>query len=125
MGIGAILGIGGSLLQAGSASSAARSQERAAQQDLEFQKETRDLVFDRLDPWYQGGNLANQALMAEMGLGAAPMIGGTAPSIRTVVTPGTAAPTVSMSGVRPDDRGGFGQQTQVGMPDTTRYQVGG
>lgn len=98
MGIGAILGIGGSLLQAGAASSAANSQERAAQQDLEFQKETRDLVFDRLDPWYQGGNLANQAVLAEMGLGVAPMIGGRAPQIRAITTPGA---------------------------DTTRYRVGG
>ena len=76
MPIGAILGVGGALLQASSANRAANAQENAANRDLAFQTETRDMVFDRLDPWYQGGNLANQALMSEMGLGARPMVGG-------------------------------------------------
>lgn len=95
MGLGAILGIGGSLIQAGSASSAAKKQEAAANRDLEFQRETRDLIFDRLDPWYQGGNLANEAMMFELGLGARPVVGGTAPQIETVVTPGTAGSGVT------------------------------
>ena len=98
---------------------------------MEFQKETRDLVFDRLDPWYQGGNLANQALMAEMGLGAAPIIGGTAPQIRTVVTPGQAAQQ-GQGGVRQNDRGQWLDANGVIVSgpnsrgaDTTRYRVGG
>lgn len=126
MGLGAILGIGGSLIQAGAASSAANKQERAAERDLEFQRETRDLVFDRLDPWYQGGNAANSAFLYEMGLGARPVVGGTAPQIETVVTPGSN----SQPQQEPiyGERGniiGFRPTGGTTTPDVTSYRVGG
>lgn len=128
MGIGAVLGVAGGLIQADSAKSAARAQERAAQSDMEFQRETRDLIFDRLDPWYQGGNLAQQALMYEMGLGDAPMVGGTAPRITTVVIPGTAGSPVPVNpsgGSNPFSISGGGAGGAAGTPARTTYRVGG
>lgn len=135
MGISALLGLAGSLISAGSASSAANAQEAAAQQDLAFQRETRDLVFDRLDPWYQGGNLANEAMLYEMGLGARPVIGGTAPRIRTIVTEGEGAGSTSGPTRRPgqtfgrDDSPNFGggltTQQSAAPQSTTKYRVGG
>lgn len=91
---------------------AIKAQTEAANRAIDFQKETRDLVFDRLDPWYQGGRTANDALMFEMGLGSAPMIGGTAPEIVTV--PGTVT-----------GRGGLGAAPRFQRQTTpTRYRVG-
>lgn len=85
-------GIIGGIASAGAARSAAKSQERAAQQDLAFQRETRDLIFDRLDPFYQSGVGAQNALAFELGLGERPMVGGTAPQIETFTE------TMSMGG---------------------------
>ena len=73
----------GAVATASSANRAAKAQTQAAQaatdasvqaaeRDIAFQRETRDLTFSRLDPFYQGGQRANQALMSEMGLGPAP-----------------------------------------------------
>lgn len=124
MGIGAVLGLAGGIIQAGSASSAANAQEAAANRDLEFQKETRDLVFDRLDPWYQGGNLANQALLSEMGLGRAPMIGGRAPDIRTVVRQGGGQASLPVGNNNQNDRG-YGGMVQQQQAERTSYRVGG
>lgn len=76
MGIGAILGVGSALLGASSANKAAKAQTNAANKDIAFQKETRDQITAKLDPFYQGGTAANAALLYEMGLGPQPMIGG-------------------------------------------------
>lgn len=65
----------GGVSQANAASDAADAQAAAAERDLQFQRETRDLVFDRLNPWYRGGKRANAALMYEMGLGPRPVFG--------------------------------------------------
>lgn len=123
------LGLAGGLLQAGSASKAANAQEAAAERDLEFQRETRDLIFDRLDPWYQGGNLANDAMMFELGLGSRPVVGGTAPQIETVVTPGTAGSGVTRDPrLTPDSPGQARQwatEAAARGPDVTSYRVGG
>lgn len=83
--IGAVVGIGGSLLgakkQASAASDAARSQSKSASQDLALQRETRDLIRNDLAPYRQGGNDAYAAYMYEMGLGPRPTFGGTTPQI--------------------------------------------
>lgn len=89
MPIGAVLGIGSALIGASSASKAAKSQTNAANKDIAFQKETRDQVVAKLDPFYQGGTAANAALLYEMGLGPKPMVGGVAPTITEI--PGVAA----------------------------------
>lgn len=86
--ISAITG-GSALLGASSASKAAKSQTNAANKDIAFQKETRDQITAKLDPFYQGGTAANAALLYEMGLGPKPMVGGVAPTITEI--PGVAA----------------------------------
>lgn len=83
MAFSAIASVASGIMGSRSAKKAAAAQERAAQQDLAFQRETRDLIFDRLDPFYQPGITAQNALAFEMGLGNRPMIGGTAPQIET------------------------------------------
>lgn len=90
----------GGLAQASAAKKAAQAQENAAQEDIAFQKETRDLVFDRLDPFYQGGTNAFRALLSEMGLADAPTIGGNALAIETI--PGTPGTTPSNAQSRLD-----------------------
>lgn len=65
-------GIIGGIIQGRAARRAAAAQERAAQADLAFQRETRDLIFQRTDPFYKTGIGANNALAYEMGLGAKP-----------------------------------------------------
>lgn len=74
----------GGVAQASAAKKAAAAQTAAAEKDIAFQRETRDLIFDRLDPFYQPGIVAQQALAYEMGLGAAPTIGGAAPEVTEV-----------------------------------------
>lgn len=84
MPIGAVLGIGSALIGASSASKAAKAQTAAANNDIAFQKETRDQIVAKLDPFYQGGTAANAALLSEMGLGPRPMIGSVAPPVETI-----------------------------------------
>lgn len=123
------LSLVGSALSAGSASSAANAQEAAAKEDLAFQRETRDLIFDRLNPWYQGGNTANEAFMYEMGLGARPMIGATAPRIRTVTTAAEGGQPAPVNSAAYGDRGEYMRAQQAaaeaGPQQTTSYRVGG
>lgn len=137
MAIGAV--IGGALIQGSAAKKAAKAQERAANQDIAFQRETRDLIRNDLAPYRTGGYTAQQALDFELGLGARPMIGGTAPTIETF-TEGGAAGSGGLGGLAslfPNYREGnnyvvsrpggpfgatSGGQSQQG---TTRYRVNG
>ncbi len=129
--MGGFLGIAGSLvggaLQAGSASRAANQQAASAREDLEFQRETRDQIIERLDPFYQSGLGAQNALAFEMGLGNRPMIGGTAPDIRTITrtTPGTPEAMPRPDNGVPVMVWQGGQQGEAG-PGTsvTRFRVG-
>lgn len=112
---GAIGGIVGGAMQGNAASDAADAQIAAARENIAFQKETRDLIRADLEPWKAGGNLANQALMYELGLGPKPMIGGTAPTIETITTGGGYG-----SGfVRNADGSISGRQPQIQGPTTT------
>ena len=70
--MGAVAAIGGALVQASAARRAARSQEQAANNDIAFQKETRDLIRGDLATYRTGGVAAQNALDYEMGLGAKP-----------------------------------------------------
>lgn len=70
--MGAIAAIGGALIQGRGAKRAAQAQERAAQADIAFQKETRDLIRGDLAPYREGGATAQNAIDFELGLGARP-----------------------------------------------------
>lgn len=70
--MGAIAAIGGALIQGRGAKRAARAQERAAQADIAFQKETRDLIRGDLGVYREGGVAAQNAIDFELGLGARP-----------------------------------------------------
>ena len=87
MGFGAIASIAGGLIGSSSSKKAAAAQQQTAERDLAFQRETRDLIFDRMDPFYGSGITAQNALSYELGLGNRPMIGGTAPQIETFTEP--------------------------------------
>ena len=88
--MGAVAAIGGALVQGAAAKKAAKAQTAAANQDIAFQKETRDIVRGDLAPYRTGGVTAQQALDYELGLGARPMIGGTAPMVETFTEGGRA-----------------------------------
>lgn len=122
MGVGAAI-IGSSLIGASSANKAAKAQTAAANADIAFQKETRDLIFDRLDPFYQPGVTAQNALAFELGLGARPMIGGTAPQIEEFTVGGGGAGGFSLGAPTVGDNG-FSIQTTA-APSVTRFRVGG
>lgn len=81
--MGAVASIGGALIGASASKKAAKAQTAAANRDIAFQKETRDLIRSDLAPYRTGGYTAQQALDYELGLGAKPMIGGTPAAIET------------------------------------------
>jgi hypothetical protein len=85
--IGAIGSLAAARGQARAASDAARSQTRAANEDVALQRETRDLIRDDLSGYRRGGADANAAYLFEMGLGPRPTFGGAAPKIESF-TPG-------------------------------------
>ena len=70
--MGAVAAIGGALVQASAARRAARSQEQAANNDIAFQKETRDLIRGDLATYRTGGEAAQKALDYELGIGSMP-----------------------------------------------------
>lgn len=123
-------GIIGGVFGAISANSAAKKQAAAAERDLNYQRETRDLVFDRYEPFYGSGVNALNALNFELGLGDRPTVGGTPRPIRTftTTTPGTApgasldmfGPNAGRAGDRDYSVGAMGTQPT----STTGYRVG-
>ena len=133
--VGAIGGLVGGAMQARSASRAADAQQRAADMDIAFQRETRDQIRGDLGGYREGGNDAYAAYMYELGLGPRPSFGGNAPTIQTINVPGapggggsngfttndilngiiTGNGSISMPANRP---GG-------GTPATQQFRVGG
>lgn len=65
-------GIIGGIIGANASKKAAKQQAATADADRQFQIDTRDQIFRRLDPFYQPGIQAQNALSFEMGLGARP-----------------------------------------------------
>jgi hypothetical protein len=63
-------------MQASAARSAARSQEAAANRQIDLQERVYGETVDRFAPFAGAGNNALAAYMSELGLGEAPMIGG-------------------------------------------------
>jgi hypothetical protein len=134
--LGPILGIGSALIGASSANKAANAQKDAANRDLAFQKETRDLIRADLKPYVGSGGNALAAYNYELGLGARPTFGGTAPTIETIAgTPigggGGSGINVNAGNGNPGGREGYlanqgpysGQSQQKMSP--TQYRVGG
>lgn len=68
-----ILGaIAGGLIANKGAKDAASAQSRAANDQLSFNRETRDMVFDRYEPFYQQGQNALEGYGYELGMGPRP-----------------------------------------------------
>lgn len=70
--MGFVASLLGASKQAKAAKSAAAAQERSAQADIAFQKETRDLIRGDLGVYREGGVAAQNAIDFELGLGARP-----------------------------------------------------
>lgn len=126
---GVVASVAGGLISSSGAKKAAAAQERAAQRDLDFQKETRDLIFERMDPFYQPGVTAQNALAFELGLADRPMIGGSAPQIEEFSVAGPMMAPQPMAAPGGDGNGAFMQQFQqqqaMQPTSTTRFRVGG
>ena len=132
--ISAISG-GSALLGAGASRKAAKAQTQAAEQDMAFQRETRDQIVAKLDPYYQGGTQAQAALMYEMGLGPRPMIGAQPLSVEEVRTPMQSGPRQQGNSQANLGMGVFGnafrpsgpsEPAQTSSPQmSTSYRVGG
>lgn len=100
---GIISAVGSGIMGSSSASKAAKAQEAAANKDIEFQKETRDLIRADLKPFYDSGTNALAAYNFELGLGARPTFGGNTLSVEEVPGTGSYAagyndPTGSVAG---------------------------
>lgn len=133
--MGGILGIvgalGGGLMQANAAKKAGQQQSKQAKNQLALQERMYDEAIARTAPWLDAGNLGLQAGMNMLGLGQAPMIGGTAPQVETYTIPGQYTPSEAGRVARefggPDagtyDRMGGGGGS-YGAP-TTGYRVNG
>lgn len=116
--IGAVASIGGALLQGSASKKAAKAQAAAGQQDLAYQRETRDLIFNRLDPYYKGGTDAQAAYDFELGLRDRPTFGGSIPGVEAYNEP--AAP-----GGRPVANMNTFMNGMMGMPQGTGGAAGG
>ena len=132
--ISAISG-GSALLGAGASRKAAKAQTAAANADMAFQKETRDQIVAKLDPYYQGGTQAQAALLYEAGLGPRPMIGAQPLSVEEVRTPMQSGPRQQGNSLLDDPfknpfgigflPGGSSQPRQAAPQMSTSYRVGG
>lgn len=122
MGIGAAVGgIVGGLFQKSAANKATAAQTKAADQQIDFQKEIYADQTQRFAPFLGGGTNALAALNFEMGLGARPMIGGTPAAIETISGASRVEPIWETRG-RNDNR------VQVGtreVPGASRFRVNG
>lgn len=124
----AIVG-GSSILGATSANKAAKEQGRAADQQYQLQKDIYEDTKGRFQPYEQAGNNALAAYLYEMGLGPAPTVGGTTPSIETVTVPGGGGPGQAMADAWPfrSRRTSEGDVYPANRPPASRtlYRVGG
>lgn len=128
MGLGAIAGLAGGLMQASAANKAAKAQTRAADQQVQLYRDIYNDTTERFQPFYDSGTNALAAYNYELGIGPRPTFGGTAPTITTIEGKG---PTtlgdprfVRGGGGKSGDRENAPTPTQTpGMP--TRYSVNG
>lgn len=113
---------GGSLLGASSAKKAGNAQSKAADQQYQLQKDIYEDTKGRFQPYESAGNTALQAYLYEMGLGAAPTVGGQMPKIETINKPGTPGSMWSSGNL--SERYLLPEGTS-GTPASTSYRVGG
>lgn len=128
MGIEAAIG-GSALLGAFSSSQAAGAQADAANAQMAVQKQMYDQTREDLSPYREAGIPALGAVNYLLGLGSAPIIGGTAPTIETVTTGGTGTGTGTAGGYRrfehPGGGDGGASAAQPETAGTTQYRVNG
>ena len=121
----------GAVAQSSSAKSAAKSQEAAANRQIDLQERIYGETTARFDPFLQTGTRAQNALAYELGLGERPMIGGT-PLAVTEVTSGGLPQGVPAGAAwfegGPGDPGGFYSEGQrysgQATPRVTQYRAG-
>lgn len=125
-GIGASV-IGG-VAQGSAAKKAAKAQQQAADKQIALQQKIYDETTQRYAPYLDAGTNALAAYNYELGLGPRPMVGGSAPAIETVVTPGTGSTRqqyYDTSGDHGPPTGRLSFRTVPGSPSVTSYRVGG
>lgn len=126
MGLGAIAGLAGGLMQASAANKAAKAQTRAADQQVQLYRDIYNDTTERFQPFYDSGTNALAAYNYELGIGPRPTFGGTAPTITTIEGKGptTLGDPRFARGGKSGDRENAPPPTQTpGMP--TRYSVNG
>lgn len=126
--IGAGLGAAGAISQAGAAKSAAKSQEAAANRQIDLSERVYEETVGRFQPFLESGTLAQNALAYEMGLGSRPMIGAVAPSITEQTVGGVPGGMTYFEGEPGRAQGYYDDQgaRYTGSTDpTTNYLVGG
>lgn len=121
--MGVVAGLAGGLMQMSAANKAADAQEKAANSQMALARETRDMTRADLAPYVQSGNLGQAAYLSTLGLGAAPMIGGTAPQVETYQIPGNATTQNALGALSGRESNTTGP-TSYSAP-TTGYRVGG
>ncbi|MDT1061196.1 hypothetical protein RM190_04945 [Paracoccus sp. CPCC 101403] len=130
MGIGAAIGgIASGLMGKSASDKAADAQTKAAEQSVGLQRDIFNQTTQNFAPYLQAGNLGLQAFLYEMGLGNAPTVGGRAPQIQTITTPGSTSTTGadamrSMVTGNQDSRDFYRGNTTT-TPGSTSYRVGG
>ena len=117
--MGIVGAIGGALIQGSASRSAAKSQEAAANRDIAFQTETRDLIRNDLAPYRGGGVDAQRAYDFELGLAPRPTFGGQPMQIEEFTVNGGASSAQSTMPRRTygDNRPGAGEPGSVGTPE--------
>ncbi len=138
--IGAIAGVGSALIGASSAKKAANAQSKAADQQYQLQERIYEDTKGRFEPYEQAGGNALAAYMYEMGLGPKPTIGGSAPTIETIATPGSSTGggdpnqikklqmqmwATGNRDTRDDLQARIDQLKGTSSPGSTLYRVGG
>ena len=125
MGLGAIAGLAGGLMQASAANKAAKAQTRAADQQVQLYRDIYNDTTERFQPFYDSGTNALAAYNYELGIGPRPTFGGTAPTITTIEGKGptTLGDPRFARGGKSGDRENAPRPQTPGMP--TRYSVNG
>ncbi|MGA0613424.1 hypothetical protein [Paracoccus sp. KR1-242] len=129
--------IGGSvasgLMGSSASKKAASAQTDANDKALALQREMYDQTRSDLGGYRDAGGVGLQALMYELGLGPAPRVGGQAPRIETITTPGTSSGGPSLlDRLRAGATGNqdtrdyyLNRNPDTTTPGRTQYRVGG
>lgn len=102
-----IIGAATGLIGAAGARSAGRAQERAADQQAKVSREIFNRQTKFLQPYREAGEPALGAMNYLLGLGEAPIVGGTTPEVRRVMMGGSTVPSFDE----------WARQKYGGMPD--------